>query len=73
MEYVSHRAALRRNGEDLSTHSLPLFVQATDSTADLHPNMSMAARRIAKRFGIPLHLARLVAEQAGFRCGADHD
>ena len=67
MRTLSHKAALRRNSEGMSTTNLPLFAWAAEETAFVHSNTSIAARAIAKRFGMPPHVARLVAEQARFR------
>lgn len=73
MQSALHKAALRRNGEDLPFSTLPPVVSTAEQAADVHPNTSMAARLFAKRFCLSTHVARLIAEQAGFQCGADHD
>lgn len=73
MRVISHKAAMRRNDEDLSLASLPLFAWAAAKLADPHPNTNLAVRLIGRRFGMSPHVARLIDEHAGFRCGADHD
>ncbi|MCZ8182892.1 MAG: hypothetical protein O9322_07970 [Beijerinckiaceae bacterium] len=73
MPKALHKLASRRNGEELPSSTLPLFAWALEQAADVHPRTNMAARLIAKRFGFSPHVARLIAEQAGFLSGADYD
>lgn len=65
MRKSSHKAALRRNGKGAPGATLPLFAWAeTRFARDGLPPETLAIRTIARRYGVPVHLARVIAEAA---------
>lgn len=54
------------NTPPLPVGTLPLFAWVDAEAARLALPTPLAARRIARRFHIPTHTARLVAELAGY-------
>ena len=65
MRHSSHMAALRRNGKRAPAATLPLFAWAETRLArEALPTETLAIRTIARRYGVPVHLARVIAEAA---------
>lgn len=66
MRTSSHEAALRRNGKALPCARLPLFHWAEShvSRAPAAFPETLVIRSIARRFRVPVHLARVIAENA---------
>lgn len=67
-----HNSGLPGNGEALPISTLPLFRwAATRITFDpAAPPTERAVRHVARRYGLPPHLARVRAEHAGFKLEA---
>ncbi|MCZ8270474.1 MAG: hypothetical protein O9306_07945 [Beijerinckiaceae bacterium] len=65
MQHSSHEAALRCNGKGAPGATLPLFAWAETRLArEALPTETLAIRTIARRYGVPVHLARVIAEAA---------
>lgn len=65
MQFSSHKAALHRNGKGAPAATLPLFAWAETRLArEALPPDTLAIRTIARRYGVSVHLARVIAEAA---------
>lgn len=65
MQHSSHGGPLPRNGKGAPAATLPLFAWAeTRFAREALPAETLAIRTIARRYGVPVHLARVIAEAA---------